>query len=122
MMDSRMSSWMSGSCSPSMLMVPLVWNPPMMTSIPWARNCLPRSRALGNWLVWTPTRQTTSLVPGWRLLRTIRLTGTFSAVSSNVSTWMAISPRTRRLLTSSVRPWRTFRLLPGRTPRQKRTT
>ena len=31
-MDSRISAWMSGSCSDSMLMVPLVWKPPIRTS------------------------------------------------------------------------------------------
>ena len=42
---------MSGSCSDSMLMVPLVWKPPIRTSVPWARSSRPRSSARGNWSV-----------------------------------------------------------------------
>src|SRR5215813_13393881 len=76
-MDSRTSSWMSGSCSPSMLMVPLVWKPPMMTAMFSARKHLARSRARGNWFVCTPTKHTKSLVPGSRLHLMIVLIGIF---------------------------------------------
>ncbi|MBI2349211.1 MAG: hypothetical protein HYV05_11250 [Deltaproteobacteria bacterium] len=121
-MDSRTSAWISGSCSPSMLTVPLVWKPPMMTSIPAARNRRPRSKALGNWLVWTPTNPTTSLVEGRRLQRMIFFTGTFSVVSSKVMISILRSPKTRFFFTSSVRPFRTLSVLLGSTPFQKRMT
>ena len=70
----------------------------------------------------TPTRQTSSFVPGSRPQRMIFLSGIFSAVSSKVVTSMGRSPKMRRSRTSSVNPCSTLSVLLGRTPFQKRIT